>query len=108
MRTAAIVLAAAVTAADTAALAQQRPPAEITLVNARNATLVSFEIATTDEQPRLVVRHAKALEPGRSVKLRLGRASGCNFLVLARFSDDSESSDDSMNLCGEREIRLTE
>jgi hypothetical protein len=86
----------------------QRPPAEITVINARSVPLTVFEIASTGAQPRLVAKIARPLAPGASVKLKMNRPTGCSYFVLARFQDDSESEDDSMNLCGERQIRLTE
>lgn len=104
-------IAAAAILSATAAFAQQggqRPPAELTIINARSSPMVSFEIATTGDQPRLVARHQQQLAPGRSVKVRLNRASGCEFVVLARFADDSENVDEGMNLCGQRQIRLTD
>ncbi len=105
-----LVLAAAFTAFALPALAQgaQRPPAELTLINGRSVPVTSFEIATTGAQPRLVAKISRPLAPGASVKLRLNKPTGCAFFVLARFQDDSESEDESMNLCGERQIRLTE
>jgi hypothetical protein len=92
------------------ALAQtaQRPPTELTVINARSVTLTAFEIATTGAQPRLVAKLDKPLAPGAQVKVRLTRPSGCTYFVLARFDDDSENDSDSANLCGERQIRLTD
>lgn len=86
----------------------QRPPAEITVINARTVAMTAFEIATTGEQPRLVGKLSAPLAPGKSTKLKLTRATGCNFYVLARFEDDSENDSDSTNLCGEKQIRLTD
>lgn len=86
----------------------QRPPAEITVINARTVAMTAFEIATTGEQPRLVGKLSTPLAPGKSAKLRLNKPTGCNFYVLARFEDESENDSDSTNLCGERQIRLTD
>jgi hypothetical protein len=86
----------------------QRPPAEITVVNARTVAMTAFEIATTGEQPRLVGKLSAPLAPGKSAKVRLNKPSGCNFYVLARFEDESENDSDSTNLCGEKQIRLTD
>lgn len=86
----------------------QRPPAEITIVNARSVALTAFEIATIGEQPRLVGKLTKPLAPGQSVKLKLNKPTGCSFYVLARFDDESENDSESTNLCGEKQIRLTE
>jgi hypothetical protein len=86
----------------------QRPPAEITVINARSVALTAFEIATIGEQPRLVGKLNTPLAPGKSVKLKLNRPTGCSFYVLARFEDESENDSDGTNLCGERQIRLTD
>jgi hypothetical protein len=96
--------------AATPAFAQRepRPPAEITVINARQVPLTVLEIATTGDQPRLVGKLNRPLEPGQQVKLRLTRPAGCSYFVLARFGDDSESEADSLNLCGERQLRLTD
>ncbi len=94
--------------AATGAQAQQRPPGEITVINARAAPMTSIEIATTGDNPRLVARHVRPVAPGASVKVRLNGARGCTYVVVARFADDSEAADDAFNLCGERQIRLTE
>lgn len=91
------------------ALAQaKRPPAQIKITNARAATLTTFEVATMGEQPRLIAKLAKPLAPGKSIALKLNKASGCTYNVLARFDDDAESDAESMDLCRERAIRLTE
>jgi hypothetical protein len=94
------------------AQAQGRPaaraPAELTIVNARTATLTAFEIATTGDQPRLVGKLTKPLAPGKSVKLKLNRPTGCSFFVLARFDDETDNDSESANLCGEKQIRLTD
>jgi hypothetical protein len=103
-------LAAAVTASTTAEAQQraQRPPAELTIINARGSALTAFEIATSGEQPRLVGKLGAPLAPGKSVKMKLTRPAGCSYFVLARFDDGSENDAEDVNLCGERQIRLTE
>jgi hypothetical protein len=83
-------------------------PAELTVINARTATLTAFEIATTGDQPRLVGKLTKPLAPGKSVKLKLNKPTGCSFFVLARFDDETDNDSESANLCGEKQIRLTD
>jgi hypothetical protein len=85
-----------------------RPPAQVTVTNARSVPLTAFEIATTGEQPRLVAKLAKPLAPGQSIALRLNRPAGCSYYVLAKFGDDVESDSEGMDLCADRVIRLTE
>lgn len=86
----------------------KRPPAQITVTNARTVPLTMFEIATTGEQPRLVAKIARPLAPGKSTALKLNRPAGCSYYVLARFGDDAESDSEGMDLCKDRIIRLTE
>jgi hypothetical protein len=106
------VLAAPVMLGASVAEAQGRPaaraPAELTVINARTATLTAFEIATTGDQPRLVGKLTKPLAPGKSVKLKLNKPTGCSFFVLARFDDETDNDSESTNLCGEKQIRLTD
>lgn len=85
-----------------------RPPAEITVINARSVAVTTFEIATSGDNPRLVGKLARPLAAGQSAKLRLNRPTGCSFFVLARFEDDSENDSDGFNLCGETQIRLVD
>ncbi len=108
-KTVALVLAAGGLLA-TPALAQRapRPPAEITVINARQVPLTMLEIATTGDQPRLVGKLERPLAPGQQTRIRLTRPTGCSYFVLARFSDDSESEADGLNLCGEQQLRLTD
>jgi hypothetical protein len=105
---ASLLIAAAALATPALAQGSQRPPAELTIINGRDVAVTMFEIASTGAQPRLVGKLSKPLAPGASVKLKLNRPTGCNYFVLARFQDDSESESESMNLCGEKQIRLTE
>lgn len=85
-----------------------RPPAQVTVTNARSVALTGFEIATTGEQPRLVAKLAKPLAPGKSATLKLNKPAGCSYYVLARFGDEVESDNEGMDLCLDKVIRLTE
>jgi hypothetical protein len=107
---AALTAAAGLTLAAAPASAQRapRPPAELTIINGRDVAVTMFEIASTGAQPRLVGKLSRPLAPGASVKLKLDKPTGCSFFVLARFQDESESESEGMNLCGEKQIRLTE
>jgi hypothetical protein len=98
-----LVLSAAPAAAQTA-----KPPAQIKITNMRAAPLTTFEIATPGEQSRLVGKLDKPLAPGKSASVKLTKPAGCTYLVLAKFSDDAESDAESMDLCRDRVIRLTE
>lgn len=92
------------------ALAQRaaKPPAQVNVTNNRSVALTSLEIATTGEQSRLVAKLSKPLAPGKSVALKLNTPAGCSFYVLAKFDDDVESDAESMDLCKDKVIRLTE
>ncbi len=95
-------------AAAPAAAQKAKPPAQIKITNMRASPLTTFEIATTGDQSRLVGKLAKPLEPGKSTAVKLNKPLGCNYYVLARFGDDAESDGESMDLCKDRVIRLTE
>jgi hypothetical protein len=104
-----LILAGALLSGTTLAQAQSaRPQANITVTNARTTMLTVFEIASTGDNPKLVARITQPLAPGKSVKLALKGAKGCEYYVLARFDDDSEANSDGMDLCREKTIRLTE
>ena len=91
------------------ALAQSaRPPAQIKITNARTIPLESLEITTTGEQPRLVAKLAKPLAPGKSIMIKLNKPAGCSYYLLGKFSDESESDNDGIDLCKEKSLRLTE
>ncbi len=92
------------------ALAQraQKAPAEITVINARTVALTAFEVATSGDNPRLVGKISRPIAPGQSVKIKLNKPTGCAFFILARFEDESENDSDGTNLCGEKQIRLTD
>lgn len=85
-----------------------KPPAQINVTNMRSVALTSFEIATIGEQSRLVAKLAKPLAPGKSIALKLNKPAGCEYYVLAKFDDDVESDAESMDLCKDKVIRLTE
>ena len=92
------------------ALAQraQKAPTEITVINARTVALTAFEVATSGDNPRLVGKISRPVAPGQSVKLKLSKPTGCAFFILARFEDESENDSEGTNLCGEKQIRLTD
>lgn len=100
--------AAALLTALPAAAQRAKPNAQITVTNLRAAPLTTFEIATTGDQPRLVAKLAKPVAPGKSATLKLNKPVGCTYFVLARFDDAVESDSDSMDLCRDRVIRLTD
>ena len=91
------------------ALAQNsRPHPQITITNQRTVPLSNFAIATPGDQPRLVAKLAKPLAPGKSISLKLNKPAGCTYYLLGKFSDESESDNDGIDLCKERSLRLTE
>lgn len=110
VHTLALVAAAGLALSHAPALAQRapKPPAQVNVTNARSVALTSLEIATTGEQSRLVAKLAKPLAPGKSIALKLNKPSGCSYYVLAKFDDDVESDAESMDLCKDKVIRLTE
>ncbi|KRE17661.1 hypothetical protein ASE63_00150 [Bosea sp. Root381] len=85
-----------------------KPPGQITIHNMRSAPLTTFEIATGGEQPRLIGKLAKPLEPGKRATVKLNKPAGCSYAILAKFGDDVESDAEDMDLCRDKVIRLTE
>lgn len=104
---AALVLAGLAGTAPAAAQGS-KPQSSITVTNGRTAMLTVLEIASTGANPKLVGKIDKPLAPGKSIKIALKGAKGCEYYVLARFDDDSEANADDMDLCREKTIRLTE
>lgn len=91
------------------ALAQStRPPAQVTVTNARTAPLTTLEIATGGEQPRVVGKLSRPLAPGKTATVKLDKPQGCSFSVLGRFSDEVENEQEDWNLCQNRTIRFTD
>jgi len=102
------LICAAALLATVPALAQTRPPAQIKITNGRAVPLEALEITTTGEQARLVAKLTKPLAPGKSVALKLSKPVGCSYYVLGKFSDETESDNDGVDLCKEKSLRLTE
>ena len=62
----------------------------------------------TGAQARLVGKLAKPLAPGKSIMIKLNKPVGCSYYLLGKFSDESESDNDGIDLCKEKSLRLTE
>jgi hypothetical protein len=108
--TALLALSATAVLAIQPAMAQRapKPPAAITVTNARAAAVTQFEIATMGEQPKLVGRLTKPLAPGKNIQLTLKGASGCSYFVIARFDDGSETEAEGVDICADKTVRLTD
>jgi hypothetical protein len=85
------------------AMAQTRLPAQVNVENRRAANLVSLEVI--DGGGNVIARLARPLAAGRSSVVRLGRATGCDMTVQARFDDEGEV-DETLNLCREKVLRF--
>lgn len=85
-----------------------KPPAQVKVTNARLVPVVSLEITTPGDQPRLIAKLSKPLAAGKSIALKLNKPAGCNYSVLAKFSDEVESDNEGIDLCREKSIRLTD
>jgi hypothetical protein len=100
-------------AASAPALAQSakpkatKPPASVTLTNARAVSLTMAEIVLADGS-HVVARITKALEPGKSVTLKLNKPKGCSYMVNGGFEDESEVDTGVIDLCKDAKIRLVE
>jgi hypothetical protein len=101
----------ALAALPTPSFAQARapkPPAEITVTNARSDAMVGIVIQTTGEKPRIVGSIPKGLAAGKSAKLKLMKPVGCTYNVLARFADGTETEAEDIDLCADKTLRLTD
>ncbi|GAU87004.1 hypothetical protein [Bosea sp. BIWAKO-01] len=92
----------------TATAQTAKPPVQVKVTNGRTVPVVSLEIATPGEQPRLIAKLTKPLAPGKSIALKLNKPAGCSYSVLAKFGDEVESDNEGVDLCRERSIRLTD
>ena len=85
-----------------------KPPAAVTVTNARTVELTGLVIQTAEDNPRVVANMTKALPAGKAVKLALKKPKGCAYNVLGQFADGSETEAEGLNLCKDGKIRLTE
>lgn len=80
------------------------------LENKRPVSLLAFEVslpgAETPNQKQIVAKLQKPLAAGRSVKLRLGKSSGCVFDIRWKFEDADDAG--SVDLCKDAHIVLTD
>lgn len=110
MRGAAAVLTVAVLSAVSPALAQanvaRRPPAAITLSNARSANLIEFALATAEG--KVVARITKPLAAGQKIKLTLQKGAACVLEVSATFDDESENAGGQVNVCKDANVRFVD
>lgn len=84
-----------------------KPPASVTLTNARGVSLTMAEITLADGS-HVVARITRPLEPGKSVTLKLNRPKGCSYIVNGGFEDESEVETGTIDLCKDAKIRLVE
>jgi hypothetical protein len=82
-------------------------PGVVTVTNNASLLLAGVEISTTDGESRLVGSLAQALQPGKSVKLRLKSPKGCDYSVVAVFEDGSEAPGGKVDLCKDPSLRFT-
>lgn len=87
--------------------ARPKTPAQVTVTNGREVILTNFEILPA-HGGRAVASLKTPLTPGKSVKLRLTRASGCAFVATGLFEDGSDFVPANVDLCKDATIRLVE
>ncbi|MCA0424465.1 MAG: hypothetical protein LCH61_14305 [Proteobacteria bacterium] len=92
------------------AMAQQRkasakPPAAITVSNARAASLVTLALMKADG--KIVARLAKPLEPGKKATLAIAKGATCALEVSATFDDEAENATQ-IDICKDKAIRFTD
>jgi hypothetical protein len=82
-------------------------PGVVTVTNSASLLLAGVEISTLESEPRIVGSLAQALQPGKSVKLRLKSPKGCQYSVVAVFEDGSEAPGGKVDLCKDPALRFT-
>ncbi len=87
--------------------ARPKTPAQVTITNGREVILTNFEILPA-HGGRAVATLKTPLTPGKAVKLRLTRASGCAFVATGLFEDGSDFVPANVDLCKDATIRLVE
>lgn len=89
------------------AQARARPPAQVTVTNARALLLGTLEIRSADGT-RVVASLREPLAGGKSVRLRLTRPQGCSYQVTGSFEDETDIEPAAVDLCKDSVIRLVE
>ncbi|MGL4322562.1 MAG: hypothetical protein ACRCTD_00875 [Beijerinckiaceae bacterium] len=82
--------------------------ASIVITNARQATLQELDITTQGEQAIVAAKLAKPLAYGKSVTLMIKGKRGCQFDIRGTFDDSTTIESDSVDLCADKTLRLTE
>lgn len=93
--------------ADAQAQARARPPAQVTVTNARALILAALEIRSADGT-RVVASLREPLAGGKSVRLRLAKPQGCSYQVSGSFEDETDVETAAVDLCKDPVIRLVE
>ena len=100
-----IIPIAAFTLAASAASAQTRLPAQMSVENERGANLT--ELVISDAEGKAIARLARPLAAGKKSMIKLAKTKGCEMTVSAKFDDEGEV-DEVVNLCREKRIRFKE
>jgi hypothetical protein len=91
--------------AASAASAQTRLPAQMSVENERGANLT--ELVISDAEGKAIARLAKPLAAGKKATVKLAKSKSCEMTIAARFDDEGEV-DEVVNLCREKRLRFKE
>lgn len=106
-RSAVLLLALIATAFALPADAQKRrakTAAEVVVVNARQATLIEFQL--TSEQGAVVGGITAPLAPGKRVTLKLAKGAPCLLTISALYDDEFENAGAQIDACKDKTVRF--
>ena len=86
--------------------AAKKVPSAITVENKRTATLKNLQISLSGGQGKVVGKLAKAVAGGKSARVALKGAKGCEYDVKWEFEDATDES--TADLCNDPRIVLTD
>lgn len=88
----------------------QRAPAKnatsFTLINARSVAVTGLSV--TSAAGKNVAALRAQLAPGKRIAFKIPANSGCLFTVNASFADDAEFDQSEVDLCADKNVRLTD
>jgi hypothetical protein len=93
-------------AAPASAKAKNKAPSAISIENKRSVALKSLQIALPGDNGKVVGQLAKEVASGKSAKVALKGARGCEYQVKWEFEDAGDES--TADLCNDPKIVLTD
>lgn len=93
------------------AVAQQRkasakPPASVSVTNARTATLAGLVLSNAEG--KAVARLTKPLAPGKKATLAIAKGATCVLEMAATFDDEAENANAQIDICKDKSLRFVD